>query len=172
MGLIHLYCGDGKGKTTASVGLSVRCAGAGGRVIFTQFFKDGTSSELRVLETIPGVRVLVCPRKYGFFKRMNEEQRAAAREDFTALLRSALSAAREGAELLVLDEAVSACNHGVIPEAELLDFLRHRPEGLEVAVTGRNPSEALMARADYITEMVKRRHPFDRGVAARKGVEF
>ena len=81
-------------------------------------------------------------------------------------------AAREGAELLVLDEAVSACNHGVIPEAELLDFLRHKPEGLEVAVTGRNPSEALMAEADYITEMVKRRHPFDRGIAARRGVEF
>ena len=172
MGLIHLYCGDGKGKTTAAVGLSVRCAGAGGRVIFAQFFKDGTSSELRILETLPQVRVLFCPTQYGFFKRMSEERKAAAREDFTALLRSALAAAREGAELLVLDEAVSACNHGVIPEAELLDFLRHKPEGLEIAVTGRNPSEALMGEADYITEMVKRRHPFDAGVAARKGVEF
>ena len=173
MGLVHLYCGNGKGKTTAAVGLAVRCAGAGGRVIFTQFFKDGSSSELRILESLPGVRVLICPRKYGFFKRMSEEQKAAAREDFTALLRDALSAAREGTELLVLDEAVSAYNHGVIPEAELLDFLRHnKPEGLEVAVTGRNPSEALMAEADYITEMVKRRHPFDRGIAARKGVEF
>ena len=172
MGLIHLYCGDGKGKTTAAIGLAVRCAGAGGRVIFTQFFKDGSSSELRVLESLPGVRVLVCPRKYGFFKRMSEEEKAAAREDYTALLRSALAAAREGAELLVLDEAVSACNHGIVPEEELLDFLRHKPEGLEAAVTGRNPSDALMAEADYITEMVKRRHPFDRGVAARKGVEF
>ena len=172
MGLIHLYCGDGKGKTTASIGLAVRCAGAGGRVIFTQFFKDGSSSELRILETLPGVRVLICPRKYGFFKRMSEEQKAAAREDFTALLRDALSAAREGAELLVLDEAVSACNHGVIPEAELLDFLRHKPAELEVVLTGRNPSEALMAQADYITEMVKRRHPFDQGIAARKGIEY
>ena len=119
MGLIHLYCGDGKGKTTASVGLSVRCAGAGGRVIFTQFFKDGTSSELRVLETLPGVRVLVCPRQYGFFRRMSEEQKAEARADFTALMRTAFAAAREGAELLVLDEAVSACNHGVIPEEDV-----------------------------------------------------
>ena len=99
MGLVHLYCGDGKGKTTASIGLAVRCAGAGGRVIFTQFFKDGTSSELRILETIPGIKILICPRKYGFFKRMSEEQKAAAREDFTALLRSALSAAREGATI-------------------------------------------------------------------------
>ncbi len=172
MGLIHLYCGDGKGKTTASVGLTVRCAGAGGRVIFTQFFKDGTSSELKVLKTVPGVQVLVCPRQYGFFRRMNEEQKAAAREDFTALLRTAISAAREGAELLVLDEAVSACRHGVIPEEELLDFLRHKPAELEVVLTGRNPSEALMAQADYITEMVKRRHPFDQGIAARKGIEY
>ena len=171
MGLIHLYCGDGKGKTTASIGLAVRCAGAGGRVVFAQFFKDGSSAELNVLRTLPGVTVLVCPTKYGFFKNMTEEKKAAARADYTALLESALAAAGD-ADLLVLDEAVSACNHGVIPEARLLAFLGDRPEGLEVAVTGREPSAALEEKADYVTEMVKRRHPFDRGIAARKGVEF
>ena len=172
MGLIHLYCGDGKGKTTASIGLAVRCAGAGGRVIFTQFFKDGSSSELRILESLPGVRVLICPRKYGFFKRMSEEQKAAAREDFTALLRDALSAAREGAELLVLDEAVSACGHGVISEERLLAFLRDKPSELEVVLTGREPSEGLYTAADYITKMEKLRHPFDVGIPARLGIEF
>ena len=171
MGLIHLYCGNGKGKTTAAVGLAVRCAGAGGRVIFTQFFKDGTSSELNILRTLPGVTVLASPVKYGFFESMSEEKRAAAGADYTALLEKALEKARD-AELLVLDEAVSACRHGVIPEDTLLAFLDTKPEGLEVAVTGREPSEALLERADYVTEMVKRRHPFDRGIAARRGVEF
>ena len=171
MGLIHLYCGNGKGKTTAAVGLAVRCAGAGGRVVFAQFFKDGSSAELNVLRALPGVKVLVCPVKYGFFKNMTEEKKAAAKADYTALLESALEAAGE-AELLVLDEAVSACNHGVIPEQRLLRFLEGKPEGLEVAVTGREPSGALQEAADYITEMVKRRHPFDRGIPARKGIEF
>ena len=170
-GLVHLYCGDGKGKSTAAIGLSVQAAGAGKRVLFLQFFKDGSSSEIGMLRQIPGVEVLVCPRHFGRFRNMSEEQKAEAREAYGALLAEACDKAREK-DLLVLDEAVSACNHGVIPEAELLDFLRHKPEGLEVAVTGRNPSEALMAEADYITEMVKRRHPFDRGIAARKGVEF
>lgn len=172
MGLLHLYCGNGKGKTTAAVGLSVRCAGAGGRVVFAQFFKDGSSSELAVLERLPEVRVLVCRERFGFYKRMTEETRARAKAAYTELLLSAVAAAREGAELLVLDEAVSALNHGMIPEEDLLAFLDRRPEGLEVVLTGREPPEALQQRADYITEMVKRRHPFDRGVAARKGVEF
>ena len=170
-GLVHLYCGDGKGKSTAAVGLSVRASGAGLPVVFAQFFKDGSSSEIGVLRSLPGVRVLVCERYFGRFRNISEEARAEAVKAYGDLLEEALAAAGERG-LLVLDEAVSACNHGVIPEAELLDFLRHKPEGLEVAVTGRNPSEALMAEADYITEMVKRRHPFDRGIAARRGVEF
>ena len=172
MGLIHLYCGNGKGKTTAATGLSVRCAGAGGRVIFCQFGKDGTSSELRVLENVPGIRVLVCPERFGFYKRMSEETREKAQAAYTALLEKALAAAAEEAELLVLDEAVSAMNHGMIPEDRVLDFLDRKPGGLEVVVTGREPPEALQQRADYITEMVKRKHPFDQGIAARKGIEF
>jgi len=171
MGLTHLYCGNGKGKTTAAVGLSVRCAGAGGKVVFCQFGKDGTSSELRVLEQVPGIRVFVCRERFGFYKRMDEATRARARAAYTALLEEALAAAGE-AQLLVLDEAVSAMNHGMIPMERVLEFLKTRPEGLEAVLTGREPPEALQAEADYITEMVKRKHPFDRGIAARKGIEF
>ena len=171
-GCIHIYCGDGKGKTTAAVGLTVRAAGAGNRAAFVQFFKDGSSSEIGLLRQLPGVEVLVCPRKFGFYKYMKEPERVEAREAYTALLELALRRAEEGLELLVLDEAVSACNHGVIPEETILSFLAKRPESLEVVLTGRNPSEALLAAADYVTEMKKLRHPFDRGIPARKGVEF
>ena len=175
MGLTHVYCGDGKGKTTAAVGLSVRCAGAGGRVVFAQFHKDGSSSELRILEGVPEIRVLVCRERFGFYKRMSEETREKARAAYTALLEEALLSAaspQEGAVLLVLDEAVSAMNHGMIPEDRVLAFLDGKPEGLEVVLTGREPPEALLERADYVTEMVKRKHPFDRGIAARRGIEF
>ena len=171
MGLVHLYCGEGKGKTTAAVGLTVRCAGAGGKVVFCQFGKDGTSSELRVLETLPGVTVLVCRERFGFYKRMSEETKERARAAYTALLEEALAAAGE-ADLLVLDEAVSAMNHGMIPRERVLDFLGCRPEGLEAVLTGREPPEDLREMADYITEMVKRKHPFDRGIAARRGIEY
>ena len=170
-GLIHLYCGDGKGKSTASVGLSVRASGAGLPVVFAQFFKDGSSSEIGALRTLPGVRVLVCEKYFGRFRNLSEEARAEAVKAYGDLLEEALAAAGETG-LLVLDEAVSACNHGIIREERLLDFLRHKPDGLEVVLTGRNPSAALMETADYVTEMRRLRHPFDAGIPARKGIEF
>lgn len=171
-GLIHLYCGDGKGKTTAAVGLAVRAAGAGQKVLFVQFLKDGSSSEIKTLRATDGIDVLVCEKPYGFIWTMSEEEFAAAARDFAALLRTALARSGEGYGLLVLDEAVSACNCGVIAERELLDFFAVRPEGLEVVLTGRDPSEALLAAADYVTEMKKLRHPYDEGRQARLGVEY
>ena len=170
-GLIHLYCGDGKGKTSAAVGLAVRASGAGKRVIFTQFFKDGSSSEIESLKKLPGIRTIHANTVKGFYRAMNEQQRQQARQDYTALFRQVTDAAKD-ADLLILDEIVSACNRGVVPETLVTAFLRSKPAELEVALTGRDPSPALMELADYITEMRKLRHPFDRGVAARKGVEY
>ena len=170
-GLIHLYCGDGKGKSTAAVGLAVRAAGAGKRVLFLQFFKDGSSSEIAMLRQLPGVEVLVCPRHFGRFRNMSEEQKQEAREAYGALFEEACRKAAE-ADLLVLDEAVSACGHGIVQEEKLLSFLKQKPEELEVVLTGREPSEGLSAAADYITRMEKLRHPFDVGIPARLGIEF
>lgn len=170
-GLIHLYCGDGKGKTSAAVGLAVRASGAGKRVIFTQFFKDGSSSEIESLKRLPGIRTIHANTVKGFYHAMSPEQREQAREDYTALFRQVTDAARD-ADLLILDEIVSACNRGVVPETLVTDFLRCKPQQLEVVLTGRDPSPGLTELADYITEMRKLRHPFDRGIPARKGIEF
>lgn len=170
-GLIHLYCGDGKGKTTAALGLALRAAGAGKQVVFTQFFKDGSSSEMGPLAALPGVRVFHADTVRGFYRNMTPSQREQAGKDYTALFRQVTQAAQE-ADLLILDEIVSACNRGVVPEKLVTDFLREKPARLEVVLTGRNPSAALLELADYITEMRKLRHPFDRGIGARKGIEF
>lgn len=170
-GLIHLYCGDGKGKTSAAVGLAVRASGAGKRVIFTQFFKDGSSSEVESLKRLPGIRTIHAQTVKGFYHAMTPQQREQAREDYTALFRQAANLGVE-ADLLILDEIVSACNRGVVPETLVTDFLRKKPQHLEAVLTGRNPSSDLMELADYITEMCKLRHPYDRGVTARKGIEF
>lgn len=170
-GLIHLYCGDGKGKTTAALGLALRAAGAGKQVVFTQFFKDGSSSEMEPLAALPGVRVFHADTVRGFYRNMTSSQREQAGKDYTALFRQVTQAAQE-ADLLILDEIVSACNRGVVPEKLVTDFLREKPARLEVVLTGRNPSTALLELADYVTEMRKLRHPFDRGIGARKGIEF
>ena len=170
-GLIHLYCGDGKGKTTAALGLALRAAGAGKQVVFTQFFKDGSSSEMEPLAALTGVRVFHADTVRGFYRNMTPSQREQAGKDYTALFRQVTQAARE-ADLLILDEIVSACNRGVVPEKLVTDFLREKPDRLEVVLTGRNPSFALLELADYVTEMRKLRHPFDRGIGARKGIEF
>lgn len=169
--MIHIYCGDGKGKTTAATGLAVRAAGAGKRVVFTQFFKDGSSSEIKALQSLENIRVMHCSTVRGFFRRMNDAEKARASEDYTRLFREVQSAA-ENADLLILDEIVSACNHGTVAETAVTDFLKRKPENLEVVLTGRNPSPALLEMADYITEMRKIRHPYDRGITARKGIEF
>ena len=170
-GLIHLYCGDGKGKPPAALGLALRAAGAGKQVVFTQFFKDGSSSEMEPLAALPGVRVFHADTVKGFYRNMTPTQREQAGKDYTALFRQVAQAA-QAADLLILDEIVSACNRGVVPEKLVTDFLREKPARLEVVLTGRNPSAALLELADYITEMRKLRHPFDRGIGARKGIEF
>ena len=170
-GLIHLYCGEGKGKTTAAMGLALRAAGAGKRVLVLQFFKDGSSSEVRALGRFDNVDVVAHRRQFGFFWTLSDAEKEEARVYYTGLLEEVM--AESGAyDLLVLDEAMSACTNRVIDEGRLLALLADKPEGLEVVLTGRDPSQAMIDRADYVTEMKKIKHPFDRGVPARRGVEF
>ena len=171
-GLVHLYCGDGKGKTTAAVGLAVRHSGRGGKVVFAQFLKDGTSGECRVLAKL-GVTVLAANPVGKFSFRMTEEEKAETAAALGRTFDAATGfAVRERATLLVLDEVCAAVNCGFLAEKTLTEFLESRPDSLEVVLTGRDPSENLQMHADYITEMKKRRHPFDEGVAAREGIEF
>lgn len=175
-GLIHIYCGDGKGKTTAALGLALRAAGSGKKVLLLQFFKDGKSSEFSTLSHVPGIEVIPQARTFGFSWTLSEEEKAEARAYYSGLLEEAFRRSGEAdgpnIGLLVLDEAMSACTTGMIDEARLLALLAEKPAELEVVLTGRNPSQALVDAADYVTEMKKVKHPFERGVAARKGIEY
>ena len=170
-GLVHIYCGDGKGKTTAAAGLAVRAAGAGQKVLFVQFFKDGSSSEIASLRAL-GIGVRAVPENFGFVWNMDDAELARAKKAYTDLLLAAEKEAADGCGLLVLDEIISAVNCELVPERELLDFIICRPEGLEIVLTGRDPSPALSDAADYITEMRKLRHPYDEGIMGRRGIEY
>lgn len=170
---IHIYCGDGKGKTTAAVGLAVRAAGCGKKVLITRFLKTDNSGEVKSLGQLPEIKVTPCERSFGFFSKMSEEQKAEAEVYYSELLETTLDqAAKGGFDLLVLDEIMAVCNFGLVKEERVLDFLTSRPEELEVVLTGRDPSERLMEAADYVSEIKKVKHPYDRGIMARRGIEF
>ena len=172
-GLIHIYCGEGKGKTTAAVGLSIRAAGAGKKVLFAQFLKDGSSSEIAVLKEVKNIETRHCVTVNGWFRNMTDEEKARAKSDYSHFLENLFLEAKEsGCGLLVLDEVLAACNFGLVSEEALLAFLKTRPEELEVVLTGRSPSPDFAAGADYITEMKKLKHPYDRGITARRGIEY
>lgn len=170
---VHLYCGDGKGKTTAAIGLAVRFAGRGGKVVLAQFLKDGTSGECRTLAKLGTVTMLAAnpARKFSF--QMSDDEKTQTADAIQRTFAAATGyAVREGAGLLILDEVCAAISCGFLDEQTVLNFLDGRPDTLEVVLTGRDPSDALQSRADYITEMEKRRHPFDDGIAAREGIEW
>ena len=170
-GEIHIYMGEGKGKTTAAVGLALRFAGSGGQVLFTQFLKNPDSGEIKVLQDTAGITFLPGPPISGFTWNMTESELGALCRSYRDYLQAIRRQAGH-AGLLVMDEALAALQTGLIQEKILLDLLDDLKKDTEIVLTGRRPSPALLERADYITEMVKIRHPYDQGLPARRGIEY
>lgn len=165
--MLHLYWGNGKGKTTAAMGLALRALGHGQRVVIVQFLKDGTSGEIAPLRAA-GAAVYACPNAK-FTWLMDEADKAAAREASARALGQALA---EPFDLLVLDEACAALKNGILDEALLRRAVAFAKNGREVVLTGRDPAPWLQEAADYSTEMRAHKHPYADGVAAREGVEY
>lgn len=168
MGLLHLYYGDGKGKTTAAMGLALRALGQGMRVAVVQFLKNGTSGELEPLKKL-GAAVYSGQPGAKFTFQMNAEEKAQATKENNARLAEAL---QQPCDLLILDEICAARNSGMVDEALAKQAVLERPQHREVVLTGRNPEAWMVEAADYITEMQPRRHPYEQGIPARKGIEF
>ena len=164
--MIQVYVGDGKGKTTASIGLSIRAAGHGFTVLFMQFLKDDSSGEVSVLRSIPGIEVIHCPVNYGFTFQMTEDQKKETAKEYDKMLDKAIGT---DAFLVVLDEAIHALNAGMISREKLERLLG---KNSEIVLTGRDAPEWLIDRADYVSNIQKIKHPYDKGVQARVGIEF
>ena len=172
-GLIHVYEGDGKGKTTAAVGLAVRCAGSGRKVLFSQFLKSDTSNELKVLRKIENIEVYTKKNNFGFTFNMTDDEKLKAREFFTNHLKDIIHLVNEGKfDLLVMDEVIDAYNLDMVSHDILTEFLKNRPQNLEVVMTGRNPKDEITELADYLTHFQKVKHPFDKGLRAHVGIEM
>lgn len=170
-GLVHVYTGDGKGKTTAALGLALRAAGQGARVLIVQFMKGScVYGELKALRSLENVKVVTTGREVCIRKG---EDNPLDRDE----ARRAVSAAKEAAangtcDLLVLDEALVAAYFGLITKEDIMSLVRGKSEGTELVLTGRGAWPELTEAADLVTEMRKVKHPYDSGITARRGVEF
>lgn len=171
--MIHLYTGEGKGKTTAAIGQTIRAAGSGYRVIFAQFMKGNDSGELPVLQDIKDVTVVRSPKEFGFYHTMSEEEKQALTDIHNFILDELLAAAKnKRCEMIVLDEITYPITWELIDVAKLKRLLAYAGDGPELVLTGRNAADFLTECADYITEMKCVRHPYETGAPARKGIEF
>lgn len=172
LGLLHLYIGDGKGKTTAAVGLCVRAAGAGLRTVLFQFLKGQNSGELASLAQL-GIPVHRTDEVKKFIPYMEPQELDACKKSHNACFALAKQALAGGEyDLIAMDEVLDAVATGMVDEQELLAALKGRAANTEVVLTGRGPCDELRALADYISDVQAVKHPYTKGVAARYGIEY
>jgi len=174
-GLIQVYTGDGKGKTTAALGLAVRAIGAGLRVLVIQFLKGGHfTSELATLPRLgTDIKLLrFAPKATPFSMGAGgpaEEDRKAVQEAWQAAKRAIASGEWD---IVILDEINNCMHAGLLDTAEVLNVLASRPKHVEIVCTGRGAPPQLCNAADLVTEMRKIKHPYDAGIGARQGIEY
>ncbi|MFV0266077.1 MAG: cob(I)yrinic acid a,c-diamide adenosyltransferase [Draconibacterium sp.] len=169
-GYIQVYTGDGKGKTTAALGLAIRAVGAGKKVFFAQFVKGRIYSEIEAVQKfLPGITV----RQYGLdcfiFRKPTQLDIDAAQKGFKEI--SAIIQSGEY-EVVVLDEANIALFYHLFTAEELIDVLQSKPENVEIIVTGRYAPVEIITIADLVTEMKEVKHYYQKGIEAREGIEF
>lgn len=172
-GFIQIYTGDGKGKTTAALGLALRAAGRGLRTYFGQFLKGRPTGEALAAAKLAPLFVIEPFGRKGFViitaGSGPEDEDVALAEGGLAKCREAMLSGKY--DVVVLDEACVAVDLKILSEAKVLQFLDDKPAGVEVILTGRGATPALLERADLVTEMTERKHYSAKGVRARDGIE-
>lgn len=172
-GLIHIYTGDGKGKTTASVGLAVRALGRDFKVCYSYFHKRPEKygyTEIKQLEKL-GAKI------YGFTKGHPFFEKEVTTEMLKEQCLEALDVLKENVfnseyDMLIMDEIMISVRDGFLEEKKLIDFIKNKPETLELVLTGRGATENIINLADYVSNVTKVKHPIDKNITSRKGIEF
>jgi len=170
-GLLIVFTGNGKGKTTAALGMAVRAAGHSMRTLVLQFIKGAWKyGELEALKRFDEIDIKPLGTGFTWKKENMDEDRRLARIGWN-LASEAIE--RSDYNIVVLDELNLIMAYGLLPVAEVLDALGRRPEGLHVIITGRNAPDELIAAADLVTEMREIKHPYrEQSIQAQKGIEF
>lgn len=167
MGFIHIYTGDGKGKTTAAVGLALRALGAKKRVYFFQFMKAWESHEIELLQKL-GV---IVDREWDgeFIKNTpSKKQLQMVKNQYKRVFK----VFEKSFDIVILDEILVTLHFNLLNEKDILDILDKKPKETELILTGRGATQTLIEKADLVTDMKKIKHYFDRGVEAREGIEY
>lgn len=170
MGLLIVFTGNGKGKTTAALGMAMRAAGHGMRVLILQFIKGAwTYGELTSLGKTEEIQIIPLGSGFTWKKENLEEDRRLAEAGWG---RAVAEIDREAYDMIILDELNIVLSLGLLPKDVVLEKLKNRPNRLHLVVTGRNASDELIAIADLVTEMREIKHPIRNGIKASKGIEF
>ena len=168
-GYVHVYTGDGKGKTTAALGLALRAAGHGGKVFIGQFMKGQYYGELTSLERVPGIRIEQVGDEGCIRKEEVTDRHVRHAHQGLARIRGIM--AEGDCSLIILDEICVAIWFGLVTTDQVLDLVDEKPESTELVLTGRQAPQELIRRADLVTEMREIKHYYTQGVLARNGIE-
>lgn len=173
-GYVQIYTGDGKGKTTAAIGQGVRAAGGGFRVYMVQFLKGGDTGELHSIKKLePYFKIFRFERPRGFFWTLSDEEKLELKKDIDKAFEFCKNVLKDReCDLLILDEIMGVLHNKLLTIDEVVQFIKTKPENMELVLTGRNVPPEIMELANLVTEMREVKHYFSEGVPARKGIEF
>lgn len=172
-GYVQIYTGNGKGKTTAAMGLALRAAGHGYAVKIVQFLKGGETGELHSIECLESVELLRVTDANKYVWKLNDEEKRAMQQNSHQMIERIISwFENDEIDILILDEVMAAIKYDIVSLSDVLKLLEKRPETIEVIMTGRDAPCELCDCADLISEINDKKHYFEAGVPARKGIEF
>ncbi len=171
--LIHIYTGDGKGKTTAATGLATRALAHGMKICYASFHKNPDKqgpTEVKILGKL-GATIHVFAKEHSLFNK------AASKEEISLQVLEGLKLLEKEIktgkfDLLILDEVIISVRDGYLPEENLLQFMKNKPDNLELVMTGRGATPRIIEQADYVSNICKTKHPFDKNMPAREGIEY
>lgn len=172
-GLVHVYTGTGKGKTTASVGLATRALGQGLKVVYAHFMKRPELYGYHEIDSLKKLGATIMGFTDGhpnFNKSVSPE--SLRKQVAEALVYLSAYCQTASPDLMILDEIVICVRDGFLEEADLIQFIESKPKTMELVLTGRGATAGLIAKANYVSEINKVKHPFDEGIPSRKGIEF
>ena len=172
-GLIQVYTGNGKGKTTAALGQGLRSCGRGLKVCMVQFLKSGDTGELHSVKKLhPLFEIFRFEKERGFFWTLSEKEKRELKEDIDKgfeFIKRVVS--QNECDILIIDELLGVLGNKLLEVNEAVELLKSKPDTMEIIITGRNVPEEILEVADLVTEMREIKHYFRNGVPAREGIE-
>ena len=174
-GLIHIYTGAGKGKTTAAIGLGIRAYGQGLKVLMVQFLKGWTTGEMKVIESLgPRFQLFQYNKENDKFTwGMTDDEMKGIKGEMRIGLNYTIEAVMSGEwDLIIMDEVMVTVNCGFLTLEEVVEIVENKPLKLELVLTGRDAPLKLIELADYVSEITPRKHPMEKGIKAREGIEY